>query len=104
MGPGRCAYANSREAEVGHGSRHRAAVQGITRGDEDDGDAFALGFCEQRTIVERRRFAASGKPFGVYWDAGSAIASALRLMGICMVPACCAFKSQIPVASESSAS
>ena len=36
--------AEPREAEVGHSSRHRPDVQGIARGDEDDGDAFALGF------------------------------------------------------------
>jgi hypothetical protein len=39
------------EAEVGHGTRDRADVEGIARRDEDDGDAVALLWSEQRMIV-----------------------------------------------------
>ena len=40
------------EAEVGHRTRDRANVEGIARGDEDDGDAIALEWSEQEMILE----------------------------------------------------
>ena len=39
------------EAEVGHGACDGADVEGIARGDEDDGDAVALLGSEQGMIV-----------------------------------------------------
>ena len=40
--------ASRREAKVGHGARHRSDVEWIARGDEDDADAVALSFEQQR--------------------------------------------------------
>jgi hypothetical protein len=40
------------EAEVSHGPGDCADVQRIARGDEDDGDAVALGCSEQGMILE----------------------------------------------------
>lgn len=38
--------------EVGHGPRHRTDIQWVARRDEDDFDAIALVWSEQRMIVE----------------------------------------------------
>lgn len=39
------------EAEVGHGARHCADVEGVARGDEDDVEAVELVFAGQENIV-----------------------------------------------------
>jgi hypothetical protein len=53
----------AREAEVGHGSRRRAYIEGIARGDENHFNAIALVFGEQDVILGqiqgRRRLAAA---------------------------------------------
>ena len=48
-----CDHGEVGEAEVGHGARDRADVEGIARRDEDDGDAVALLCGQQGMIVEQ---------------------------------------------------
>src|SRR6516225_9476904 len=62
MGNVRRDHGEMRKPEVSHGARHRANIERIARCDEDNFNAFALRFGEQRPIVE---FAVNRVPLGL---------------------------------------
>jgi hypothetical protein len=75
-------YGEVRKSKICHGPRDRTDIERISRRNQHHLNAFALGFCEQRMIVERRQ---AGALVPLIRDATGYMGCDCRLIGLWIV-------------------